>query len=264
MSGEVETLLVRTLVASGFPEESLSFQIIEHGNSGDVIARVSTPVEAVVKAAAPTRIGVEGLRREIAALAWLDGRCGAARLIWSGEVEGRPAMLTSALPGVALHELPAERAEAGLVAGIEALARLHALSVAACPFDERLVVKLAEARRRLDLGETGPADWDPDGTGAPVEALWAEMKAMAPAEEDLVVTHGDASLPNFMVQGGRAGLIDLGRMGVGDRWCDLALFLRSAARNFPDIDAAALVERHYPITIDAKKVIFHQRLDRFS
>lgn len=264
-SDGAEALLRALPAAAGMAGESIIFKELSHGNSGDLVVRISAPVDAVAKLADPRRrVSVDALAREVAALDWLDGRGGAPRLIWSGEVLGRPAMLAAALPGAALHGLPDGEAEAGLVAAISALKALHALPTADCPFDERLAVKLTETRRRLDAGETGRGDWDPEGTGAPAEALWAKMAALAPAEEDLVVTHGDASLPNFIVDGARAGPVDLGRLGVADRWCDLALFLRSAARNFPGVDARALLRTHYPIAIDEQKLIFYQLLDRFS
>jgi kanamycin kinase len=47
----------------------------------------------------------------------------------------------------------------------------------------------------------------------------------APPVEKLVVAHGDACLPNTLVDGrGRwAAHVDLGRLGLADRWADLAV-----------------------------------------
>jgi aminoglycoside 3'-phosphotransferase-2 len=77
------------------------------------------------------------------------------------------------------------------------------------------------------------------------------------------VTHGDASLPNFIwspSSGG--GLIDLGRFGLADPYQDLALFLRSAARNHPEVDAPKLLKARYPLAaIDADRCAFYRLLD---
>jgi aminoglycoside phosphotransferase len=86
---------------------------------------------------------------------------------------------------------------------------------------------------------------------------------MAPSDERLVVTHGDASLPNFVWSPSNGvGLIDLGRFGLADPYQDLALFLRSARRNHPDIDAEALMLERYPLAaIDADRCAFYRLLD---
>ena len=52
-------------------------------------------------------------------------------------------------------------------------------------------------------------------------------------EEELVISHGDFCLPNlFFNNGMMSGLIDLGRAGVADKWCDIALCYRSVKDNF--------------------------------
>lgn len=66
-----------------------------------------------------------------------------------------------------------------------------------------------------------------DSTGAgPSPAEWPEL--------DAVVCHGDACNPNFLLdEDGRCvGYVDLGRLGVGDRWADLAPALLSLGWNF--------------------------------
>ena len=73
-----------------------------------------------------------------------------------------------------------------------------------------------------------------------------------PAAEDLVVTHGDPTQPNLLVDLGHAGgpavvaMVDLGRLGVGDRYRDLAITVRSLLMNLgpevvpPFLDAYGL------------------------
>ena len=82
---------------------------------------------------------------------------------------------------------------------------------------------------------------------------------------DLVARRGDASLPNFISDGGAdVTLIDLGRFGIADRYQDLALFLRSARRNHPRVDAVHLLRTHDPLAdFDEARLDFYRFLDEF-
>lgn len=265
MTGADADLVAALCAAADWPWPP-AFTRFSHGMSGDLTLRLEGERPAFAKIADPTRrISREGLAREIAALRWLGCRAGAPRLLWAGEVEGRPAMLVEALPGTALHDLTPERAEAGLIAAIVVLRTLHELPIADCPLDQRLAVKLAEGWRRIEAGETLPEEFDPDHTGRSAEALWEEMVEQAPASEDLVFTHGDASLPNFIVSdAGVAGVVDLGLAGVADLYQDLALLIRSAAYNFPQLDVQGLLMQHYPLaSLDRAKLRFYRTLDEF-
>ena len=47
------------------------------------------------------------------------------------------------------------------------------------------------------------------------------------------MSHGDYCLPNLFGVGERVtGFIDLGRSGVGDKWCDIAICFRSLNHNY--------------------------------
>ena len=240
---------------------------LDHGMSGDLVLRLETDGETLfAKLGDPARrISVSELARETAALGWLGGRIDAPTVIWSGHALGRPALLMTATAGTPLHELAPEQSEAGAIAALAALTELHALPLADCPFHETLDVKLAEARRRIDGGEVEVTQLEAEHAGQSLEGLWRELLARRPATEDLVVTHGDACWPNFILRpDGRAGVIDLGRFGVADRHQDLALFIRSATHNFPTLAIEAIVDAHYPLApVDPEKLVFYRLLDEF-
>jgi aminoglycoside 3'-phosphotransferase-2 len=262
---ETAALVVALCAAADWPRVS-GFKRFDHGMSGDLTIRLEGATNAFAKFGDPDRrISRDMLAREIAVLRWLDGRAGAPRLLWTGVVAGRPALLAEALPGVALHELAPERAEAGLIAAIVALRALHALPIDDCPLDQRLVIKFSEVRRRVEAGEVDENDFDPDHTGRSAEDLWRAILSKTPASEDLVFTHGDASLPNFiMTDAGPPGVVDLGLAGIADRYQDFALLVRSGAYNFPETDARALLVEHYPLeAIDEQKLCFYRTLDEF-
>jgi aminoglycoside phosphotransferase len=267
MTSEAETagLVAALCKVAGWPPAT-GFERFDHGMSGDLTVRIDGERPAFAKIGDPAqRISRASLVHEVAAMRWLAGRAGAPRLLWAGVVEGCPAFLAEALPGTPLHDLTRERVEAGLIAAIRALRGLHALSIDNCLLDQRLAVKLPEGWRRIEAGEVDAADFDQGNSGRPPAELWNAMMADAPADEDLVFAHGDASLPNFIVsEDGVAGLVDLGLAGVADRYQDLALLVRSSAHNFPDLDVRGLLTAHYPLAIlDEQKLKFYRTLDEF-
>lgn len=80
------------------------------------------------------------------------------------------------------------------------------------------------------MSDSEPTTFGEGGFKNPEELLhWLE--AHKPDFEP-VLSHGDFCLPNIFVDGGRiTGFIDLGDTGVGDKWRDIALGLRSLRHN---------------------------------
>ncbi|MFG1944721.1 aminoglycoside 3'-phosphotransferase [Nonomuraea sp. NPDC048826] len=147
--------------------------------------------------------------------------------------------------------------EAGALMG-GALRALHAIPVEECPFDERLDVKLARAADRVLAGLVDPADFDDDHAGLTPEEVHARLLAERPAGEDLVVTHGDFTPANVLASpSGEVILIDVGALGVADRYVDLAVALREldgpAAADF--LAAYGLAE------VDEAKLAYYRLLD---
>ena len=184
----------------------------------------------------------DSVRTEAAALRYLQGKTHVPRLLLYVEHEDCQYMVTEALNGLPfIDEQILERPEALIHMLAGALRELHALDVSTCPIDQRLAAKLHSW------------DLEPD--------LLAELSRDRP-EEDLVVTHGDACLPNFFAHNGvYTGCIDLGDAGVCDRWQDLALSLWSLQYNLetkkwgrPFLDA-------YGIRPDRQKIEYFLRLN---
>lgn len=139
------------------------------------------------------------LEAEAERLLWASGRVPVPAVVEYGHDRQAAWLVTEALDGIAAYD-PRWRGtpEVAVRAIAEGLRTLHeAASVDECPF--------------IDSWPSGP-----DGSSG-FDRL--------PEPDKLVVCHGDACVPNTLIDGsGRfAGLVDLGRLGVADRWADLAI-----------------------------------------
>jgi kanamycin kinase len=83
----------------------------------------------------------------------------------------------------------------------------------------------------------------------------------APALDRLVVAHGDACAPNTLLDehGRPVGHVDLGRLGLADRWADLAVATYSLAWNYDGDWEGELLDA-YGIARDEARIAFYRRL----
>jgi kanamycin kinase len=116
----------------------------------------------------------------------------------------------------------------------EALRRIHAIPIDTCPFSFRLDDALRHAEKRLQQGHIDPArDFHAEHADLSARDALSKLIAARPATEDLVVCHGDYCVPNILFRGNNlAGFVDLGELGVADRWWDLAVATWSLTWNF--------------------------------
>ncbi|WP_253774727.1 APH(3'') family aminoglycoside O-phosphotransferase [Goodfellowiella coeruleoviolacea] len=221
-----------------------------------------------------TAADVDALRGERDRVQWLAGTGvpGPAVLDWSASPRGA-CLVTTAVPGVAASELPSRALLAAWPSMVRVLRRLHALPVAHCPFERRLSSMFRLAEDVVGRGAVNPDFLTSQQRGVPPTTLLETLRAeraqrQAQEEADLVVCHGDACLPNFLVDPDTlecTGLIDLGRLGVADRHADLALLRANARQRWDGDDEARaeqiLAEAYGADRIDAARLRFYLHLD---
>lgn len=203
------------------------------------------------------------LADEAARLRWLAGQGVACPdVIALDSHAGHDWLLMSAVAG---EDLAAAIDPAGIIDIMaSALRALHALDIRSCPFDHRLDSRIAAARARMEAGGVDESDFDDERQDWTAAEAFAELLALRPAAEDLVVTHGDACLPNIMAAEGLfSGFIDCGRLGVADRHQDLALACRSIRHNLGEAWIEPFLELYRPPKAEPAKLSWYRLLDEF-
>jgi kanamycin kinase len=126
------------------------------------------------------------------------------------------------------------------------LRRLHdALPVAGCPFDWSVAERIERSRAQ----------------GIPERVAALGRLGEAPAVDALVVCHGDACAPNTLLDddGVVVGYVDLGRMGVADRWADIAIGAWSTEWNYGP-GFGALYYEAYGVEPDQERIAYYRAL----
>lgn len=118
-----------------------------------------------------------------------------------------------------------ERPRATVEALAHGLRLFHTAPVKHCGFSSRVDVLLGLVERRLQAGLIDPQrDFHPEHRHFSARAAFDHLVEHQLTEDNLVVCHGDYCFPNAILQGDQVtGFVDLGEMGVADRWWDLAV-----------------------------------------
>lgn len=171
-------------------------------------------------------------------------------------------LVTAALPGhnAVWQRWRAEPRTAVIAIG-EGLRAMHeALPVTDCPFSWMARDRIAVARRAAAAGRLDASDWAPEHVELGIEGAMAQVQDIPPADR-LVVCHGDACAPNTLIadNGRWSGHVDLGDLGVADRWADLAVATWSTGWNYGPGWEQPLLDA-YGIRPDAARTRYYRLL----
>ncbi|MDH6141418.1 aminoglycoside phosphotransferase [Kitasatospora sp. GP30] len=198
---------------------------------------------------APVGSGLD-LGAEAVRLGWAGRFAVVPRVLGEGADGGGSWLVTAGLPGTMAVADRWKQEPATAVRAIgEGLRRLHEeLPVGDCPFEWSAEQRVARAR---------------GGSGTVEEALAA--LADIPPVDRLVVCHGDACAPNTLIgdDGHCTGHVDLGALGVADRWADLAVATWSTVWNYGPGWEEPLLEA-YGVEPDQERIRYYRLLWEFS
>lgn len=214
----------------------------------------------------PAGSGID-LSAEVVRLRWAVAFTVVPRVVDEGADETGSWIVTAGLPGRMAVDDHWKRDPATAVRTIGAgLRSLHEqLPVADCPFGWSAEQRLEAVRSRAAAGRIDPKDWPEDfqhlGT---VECALGVLADLPPVDE-LVVCHGDACAPNTLIgdDGTCSGHVDLGSLGVADRWADLAIATWSTRWNYGPGWEEPLLEA-YGVEPDPERIRYYRLLWRLS
>ncbi len=202
-------------------------------DAGGVVFEVTAGQRRFVKWA-PAGSGID-LGAEAERLSWAAAHARVPELLDHGSDRDGSWIVTSALPGqmavTARWKNDPARAAAAIGEGLRALH--EALPAQRCPFSWNTDHRLAAIGRSARSGRLDPARWHPQHQSLDVASALALLAAPPPPDR-LVICHGDACAPNTIISGDGqfGGHVDLGSLGVADRWADLAVATWSTTWNY--------------------------------
>lgn len=182
----------------------------------------------------PTSSGID-LDAEAARLRWAHAFTSVPRVLDQGRDETGCWLATSPIEGqsAVAPRWKADPATAVTALGAGLRALHEALPVDACPFSWSREGRVFDARNRGSAGLLDPSTWDRAHRSLTVDEA-VDLLEDGPTVDRLVVCHGDPCAPNTVLTGdGRvSGHVDLGALGVADRWADLAVATWSTQWNY--------------------------------
>ena len=201
---------------------------------------------------------------EMVRLRWLGGYVPTPAVTHFVATADEAWLLMTALPGATAYRILEDDPD-GCMAVVDALAaflrRLHAIPVSECPFNSDHRYRLGLARRRIEAGLVDEEDFDEAREGWTAEQVWQAMHDVLPFVPDPVVTHGDFSLDNLLMgDGDVVGCIDAGRVGIADRYQDIAILWNCLGEFDATLQDRFLAQYGLPDP-DEGKLRFHLMLD---
>ncbi len=169
-------------------------------------------------------------------MGWAADYTPVPRVLDSGSDDAGSWIVTTPVPGrSAVDPRWVAEPRTAVIAIGEGLRAMHdSMPVGSCPFSWSAQSRIDRITRAVESGwQPRREDWHEVHHHLSLdEAL--RLVAEIPPEDDLVVCHGDTCAPNTLLtdDGRWSGHVDLGALGIADRWADLAIATWSTTWNY--------------------------------
>jgi len=202
------------------------------------------------------------LSAEAARMRWAAAFTPVPRVLDLGADETGTWLLTAGLSGEsAVSECWRGEPAVAVRAIGEGLRAFHeALPVDQCPFLRSTQSRVAAIREQAAVRELDPEDWHEEHqVHTPARVL--ELISEIPPIDKEVVGHGDTCAPNTLIgdDGKWLAHVDLGSMGVADRWSDLAIATWSLEWNYGPGWQDLMLDA-YGIAADPERIAYYRLL----
>ncbi|XJS10673.1 phosphotransferase [Aerococcaceae bacterium WGS1372] len=206
------------------------------------------------------------VKNEIEMLAWWKSKhLPVPEVIKYIEVDGLSYLLMEKIKGGPSYEIIVRQSTEKLIDILaNSLKRLWEVDITECPSSQKIDDKLKKAQNRLNnnlLNGEALQGWtfDKEEFESP-EALLEWLDTYRPEENELVLSHGDYSLPNLVTNGRHlAAYIDLEHSGVSDKYQDITMVYQSLMDNLQG--KFGLLGNFTKADIDAYIQLFFDKID---
>ncbi|MEW6178634.1 MAG: APH(3') family aminoglycoside O-phosphotransferase [Chloroflexota bacterium] len=171
------------------------------------------------------------VEREKDIMVWLMGKLPVPEVLHFERYETTNFLLMSEIGGEAGGDYLKRQRDPEKMIRIysEGIKLFQSLSISDCPFLSDINFRLNEVEYLLrhNLADVDIKNWEDDTHFENPDELFGFLKSHVP-DEELVFSHGDFGNSNlFILNDQISGFVDLGRSGKADKWCDIALCVRS-------------------------------------
>ena len=180
------------------------------------------------------------IRNEHLMMKWLENKVSVPECISNITENGVNYLLMSKISGkMACEDEFMNNPKQLLSVLADAFNSLWNVDISDCPVKNDLSTVLKEAEYRVehrlvDVDDAEPETFGKGGFKDPQQLF--EWLCDNRPDEDPVLSHGDFCLPNVFINDDKfSGFVDIGRMGIADRYQDIALCYRSLHHNFSGV-----------------------------